>query len=355
MDLQTILDYEVFNNTGEKYLIALFILAELLIVFKVFKLLIVEKLKKLSKQSDNDVDDFLVSIADSIKFPFYFFVSFYAGARVLELSESIDKFLYAAFFVAVVYQVVIILQRVVDYGIKKIALKSGEDGKKDKESVIKLASAIIKIALWIIGILLILSNLGINVTSLVTGLGIGGIAIALAVQNILEDVFTSFSILIDKPFQVGDFIHLDQETRGKVKKIGIKTTRIQNPQGEEIVVSNKDLTSSRLHNFKKMKKRRVVFFLNLVYGTDIKKLKKVPAIIKKVIGKVRGAEFDRAHFREYMDFSLKFEVAYYVNSSKYSDYMNTQEKINLGIYEEFKKEKIEFAFPTQEVIMKKKK
>jgi small-conductance mechanosensitive channel len=206
--------------------------------------------------------------------------------------------------------------------------------------------------LWVFAALLILSNLGYDITALMAGLGIGGIAIALALQNVLEDIFSSLSIYFDKPFVVGDFIILGDDL-GEVQKIGIKTTRIKHLQGQELVVSNKELTSTRIHNYGKMKKRRVVFDFGVVYDTPVKKLKKIPDIIKNVVESAGPTTFDRAHFKKFWESSLNFEVVYYITGSDYNAYMDIQESINLAIMEEFESMGVEFAYPTQTVYLNK--
>jgi len=197
-----------------------------------------------------------------------------------------------------------------------------------------------------------LSNFGYNISTLIAGLGIGGVAIALALQNILTDIFASFSIYFDKPFQTGDFIIVGNDL-GVVKKIGIKTTRLQTLQGEELVISNKELTETRIHNYKKMQKRRIVFNFGLTYDTSSAKLKKVLQILKGIIDKIEIAELDRVHFNKFGDFSLNFEVVYYLASSDYNEYMDTQQAINLAIKEKFEKDGIKFAYPTQTVFVNK--
>jgi small-conductance mechanosensitive channel len=198
----------------------------------------------------------------------------------------------------------------------------------------------------------IMSNLGFDVTSLVAGLGIGGIAVALALQSVLSDVFSSFSIYFDKPFQAGDFIIVGQHM-GIVKHIGIKSTRIQTLQGEELIISNKELTSARVQNFKKMEKRRITFTFGVTYQTPVKKLKKIPEMVKEIVAKIELADLDRVHFRKYGDFSLNFEVVYYVKIPDYGKYMDTQQEINLALKERFEKEGIEFAYPTQTIFLNK--
>ena len=206
--------------------------------------------------------------------------------------------------------------------------------------------------LWAIGLLLILSNLGIDVTSLIAGLGIGGIAIAFALQNILSDLFGSFSIYFDKPFKIGDFIVAGAHS-GVVEKIGIKTTRLRALQGEEIVISNTELTSARVQNFKKMEKRRIVSSFGILYETPIEKIKNVKQIVKNIFDSLENTELGRIHFKELGDFSLNFEVVYNITTGDYDVYMDAQEKFNFALVEAFEKEGIGFAYPTQKVFLDK--
>ena len=199
---------------------------------------------------------------------------------------------------------------------------------------------------------MVLSNLGYNVTTLVAGLGIGGLAIAFALQKVLEDIFSSVSIYFDKPFEIGDFIIVGEQM-GVVKKIGIKSTRIQALQGEEIVISNRELTSVRIQNFKRMEKRRVAFSFGVLYSTSNAKLKKAIEMVKKIVEKAEHADLDRVHFKAFGSSSLDFEVVYYLKSRDYNVYMDTQQEINFAIKEAFEKEKIEFAYPTQTIHLAK--
>lgn len=237
------------------------------------------------------------------------------------------------------------LQLVVDFILSKKVLKDTDPGTK---VAVKNISFIIKGILWVFAGLLILSNLGVEVTSLLAGLGIGGIAVAFAFQNILEDLFSSFAIYFDKPFTVGDFITVDDKV-GTVEKIGIKTTRIRALQGEEIVISNRELTNARIHNFKKLEKRRITFNFGIVYSTPSTKIKKIPDIIEKIINHEEMAEFDRAHFTTFGDSSLDFEVVYYLLSADFAIFRDIHQKILLEIKNNFEKENIEMAFPTTTV------
>jgi len=186
----------------------------------------------------------------------------------------------------------------------------------------------------------------------VAGLGIGGVAVALAAQAVLGDLFGYFVIFFDKPFEIGDFIIVGDKM-GAVEQIGIKTTRLRAIGGEQLVFSNKDLTDSRVHNFKKMERRRVVFKLGVIYQTPSEKLKAIPQIVKSIIEKQNDATFDRGHFATYGDFSLDFEFVYYVTGADYTKYMDIQQAINMAIFETFEREKIEFAYPSQTLFVNK--
>jgi small-conductance mechanosensitive channel len=204
----------------------------------------------------------------------------------------------------------------------------------------------IRLVLWTVILLVALDNLGVNITALVAGLGVGGIAIALATQNILGDLFASLSIVLDKPFVLGDFVMVD-EHMGNVEHIGLKTTRIRSLSGEQLVFSNSDLLGSRLRNFGRMAHRRVVFPLGVTYQTPRHKLSLIPDIVRAAIEEQDKTRFDRSHFKEFGDFSLNFESVYYVLSREFNDYMDIQQAVNLRVHERFEAEGIEFAYPTQ--------
>ena len=209
---------------------------------------------------------------------------------------------------------------------------------------------IIRIFVWTIGIVVLLDNMNVEISGLLTGLGISGIAIAFASQKVLADIFSYFTIFFDRPFDIGDFIIIG-EHRGTVSHIGLKTTRIKSLSGEELVFSNNDLTDSRISNYGKMKERRINFKIGVVYSTSLEKLEKIPEIIEKIINNVEKTTFDRAHFSSYGDFSLIFEVVYYVKDSDYKVYMDIQEKINLEIKRKFEELNIEIAYPTQSIYL----
>jgi len=333
------------NNSVQDYLVFFVIFIVLLILVKLFQKLIINRLEKIVGYSQTNFDDFLVSLVKSINGWFYFYLAFYGASRGLDLPK-LDQWLMAILIIWVMIEISSKIQII----IKHVANNYLSD---DKNKVpIQILQKIVVGIIWVIGGLMILSNLGINVNSLVTGLGIGGIAVALAVQNILGDLFSSFAIYFDRPFQIGDFITVGQQ-QGVVEKIGIKTTRIRALQGEEIVIANNDLTNARIHNYKKMKSRRADFTVGVNYDTSTVKLKKIPKIIEGIIKKIELAEFDRAHLSKLNEYSIDFEVIYFVNSADYLDYMDVKHEIYMQLIEHLVAEKIQLAFPTRTVFVKK--
>lgn len=347
--LENILSLQFLSNTVLEYLTALGAFIILILVFKVFHDVILKKLGKLAEKTKNDLDETFIKIVKRLRPPFYLFLAFYFALFFLEIQDFVWQILTVALVIWVVYQVAIASNILVDFAVSKYVKREDNEGTR---GAIKLIGKITKGVLWVIAALFVLSNLGVNVTSVMAGLGIGGIAIALALQNILSDLFSSFSIYFDKPFIPGDFIIVGDDM-GVVEYIGIKTTRLRALQGEEIVISNQELTTARVHNFKKMKERRITFSFGVVYGTPNEKIKKIPEIVKKIVDPIDLTRFDRAHFHNFGDSSLDFEVVYYTESPDFVTYMNVQQEIHLGIKEALEKEGVEMAFPTQTLYLKK--
>jgi len=343
------LSRKILGNSIKTYIFSLGLFLLLVVAFRILQSIIINRLIKLSKKTKTDLDDHLVKIVASVKPPIYTTFALFVALKTLSTGPFFDKVLTAGLYLILTYQAILAISILVEYVSKKYVRRNGDDAER---SAIKLITNIVKGILWLIGALIIVQNLGVNVTSLVAGLGIGGVAIAFALQSILEDLFSSFAIIFDKPFKEGDFIIIGNDM-GVVEKIGIKTTRMKALQGEELIISNKELTSSRIQNFKKMEERRVPFRIGVTYDTSNSKLKAVPSYVEKIINKQKNIRFDRAHFVEYGDSALIFEIVYYVLSADYNEYMDINQAIYLGIKEKFEKEKIEFAFPTQTVYLEK--
>ncbi len=341
--------HQIFGNTVGDFIGATVAFIVFLFVFKIFQFIILRRLSILAEKTKTDIDDTLIKIVKSLRPPFYSFIAFYFAVQFLTLGSTLGEVLDSLLVIWVVYQVIIAAQILIEYVFVK-ALKNEED--KSAQGAFGVIKNVIGVVLWMLGLLVILSNMGVNITSVIAGLGIGGIAIAFAFQNILEDLFSSFAILFDKPFKVGDFIIVG-EHKGVVQKMGIKTTRLKSLGGEEIVISNKELTSARLQNFKKMEERRIGFTFGVTYETPTEKLKTIQGTVKDIIDSIENARFDRSHFTQFDDSALTFETVYYVTTSDYAVYRNIQQEINLRIKESFEKDSIDMAYPTQTIYLNK--
>jgi small-conductance mechanosensitive channel len=352
-DWKEFLTIVYFGNSIQAYFKAFLLFFFILICVRFFHRFIFVRLKSFVEKTTTEFDDKLLMLLEQLHPRFYDVLAFYLALKSLVLTASFTKVLDSSFFILAVVQIILSSEGLVSYFLTKLLTnKKSKQMSPEASMAFQGLSLSINILLWIIGILLIISNLGFDITSLVTSLGIGGIAIALAVQNILSDIFSSFSIYFDKPFVIGDFIVVGTDM-GTVKRIGLKNTRIESLQGEEIIICNKDLTSSRIQNFKQMKKRRIVFTLGLIYETSLEKCKKVPELIKEVFKGLSDAQLDRVNFFRFSDYSLDFEIVYYHLSGDYNAYMATREEINLRIKESFEREEIKFAFPTQSIYLQK--
>jgi len=347
----TFLHQKFLENEILDWAIAILIAISVLVILKIVKSLIVNRLRALAIKTETDIDDLIVDLLGRTHFILFLLISVYFGSKTLSLPDSVDNLIRSLAIIAFLMQIAIWGSAVITYCITRYAR---EKMKVDAASATTISAFgfIGKWVLWSIIILLSLDNLGFDINALIAGLGIGGIAIALAAQSIIGDLFASISIVLDKPFVVGDFIIVD-ELMGTVENIGLKTTRVRSLFGEQIVFSNNDLLSSRVRNYKRMMSRRIIFSLGVIYQIPYEKLAAIPSMIKEIIESNDNVRFDRAHFKEYGDFSLNFEIVYYMLVPEYNMYMDTQESINLAIFKKFEKEGIEFAYPTQTLFVEK--
>ncbi len=329
----------------------------------ILKAVIVRKLSTWFKKTENKFDDIILDTIRSVGLMLYLAISILITNQFVKLPDIVVRFTKGAALIVIMYYIIRFITSFSDYFIsvaidkrikKEAELENGEKTTKIiyDPSITRFLKVTVKIVIWVLGIIVVLQNLDFDVSALVGGLGLAGIAIGFAMQNILEDVFSYITIFFDKPFKTGDFIVLGADS-GTVKNVGVKSTRIKTLSGEELVVSNKELVTTRINNYKKMKERRVLFNIGVTYETDNKQLDKIPDIIKEVIEPMNKARFDRAHLKEFGEFSLNYEIVYFLEDKDYNFYMDTQEQINLKIKENFEKENIEFAYPTQTVFIEK--
>jgi small-conductance mechanosensitive channel len=348
--MEDFLNQIYFGNTIIKYIEAIGIFILVIIVVKIFQLIVLRRLKKWAEKTKTAIDDFIIIGIKKSVVPILYYGAIYFAARSLNLSDSAKSILDVLSIVVVTFFLIRLITTTLDFSI--ISYTAKQDAADRKAKQLKSISTLLRITIWGVGLVFLLDNLGFDISAVVAGLGIGGIAVALAAQTILGDLFSYFIIFFDRPFELGDYITVGDKN-GTVEHVGIKTTRIRALNGEQLVFSNTDLTSSRLHNFKKLQKRRVVFLLGVIYETPADKLKLIPDLVKNIIAKEEKSDFDRGHFKSFGDFSLNFEFVYYVLSSDYTTYMDTQHNINMKIFNKFKEEGIEFAYPTQLVYVNK--
>jgi len=345
-----IIELVFLENRIADYLIFVGLFLAAFVMIKIFQYFIIRRLKKWAEKTTTTIDDFLLRIINRLILPLAYFGAFYLSINTLNLHPLLTKAInIIGMAILMVYAARAALS-ILSYGFDLYFKRRGKDVTSDRSLTGILA--VLRFVIWALAIVVFLDNLGFKISAIIAGLGIGGIAIALAAQAVLGDLFSYFSILFDRPFEVGDFIILD-DYLGTIEHIGIKTTRIRSLGGEQVILSNTDLTSSRVRNYKRMGKRRVVFKLGVTYQTSLEQLKIMPGIIEKVIKDVKDTTFDRAHFFSYGDFSLIFEVVYYVMSRDYNIYMDIQQEINFNIKQKFDAKDIVFAYPTQTLYLNK--
>lgn len=320
-----------------EYLVALGIFVAAFLVLQIAKRIFLAKVKDREGPTARGVKRFL--------FPLLHVVALYGAVATLTLPPTADRIVHILFVVVLSWFLIRLTIALVDRGIEHHVERTRSPEEQNR---IRPLVAVLNLAIWVIGLLFMLDNLGFEISTIVAGIGIGGIAIALAAQALLGDLFSYFVIYLDRPFEIGDFV-IFGDILGTIEQIGVKTTRIRSLGGEEIIVSNSDLTSSRVRNYKRMQERRIVFGFGVLYSTPAEKLRTIPEVVREIVEARELTRFDRAHFKAFGDFSLTFEVVYYVLSPDYTTYMTIQQEINLALFEAFAERGIEFAFPTQTI------
>jgi small-conductance mechanosensitive channel len=347
----TVLDATYYGNTVRAWLFALLLMALVTVVLRLLTGVILRRLSAFAKKTKTDLDDLVADLIARTKLFFLLIVSIYFATFALTLPQAATRVIGTVAMLALLIQAAIWASGFISFWLtRQMKRKLEEDAAT--ATTFSALGFLTKLIVWSAVLLLVLDNLGVDITTLVAGLGIGGIAVALALQNILGDLFASLSIVLDKPFVIGDFIIVG-DLLGTVEKIGLKTTRIRSLYGEQLIFSNNDLLQSRIRNYKRMFERRIVFHFGVTYQTPHHKLAVITTMVREIIEAQEQARFDRAHFKEYGDFSLNFEVVYYVKVPDYNIYMDIQQAINLAIYKSFAEEGIEFAYPTQTLYIEK--
>ncbi|HJR64091.1 MAG TPA: mechanosensitive ion channel family protein [Gemmatimonadaceae bacterium] len=348
MFYQTFLDSPYYGNTIRTWLIAAatFLLTAGLLVL--VRTLLVKRFTRIAERTRTRADDAVLLIVRRTHLGFLMVTAVLTGSLVLALGVGQRTVIARLMAIAILIQGAIWGTALITFFGRHYSARHAAAG--GSTTMIGSLSFLARVLLWSVMLLLALDNIGIDVTALIAGLGVGGIAVALAVQTTLGDVLAAVIIAVDKPFAIGDFIIVDGML-GTVRAVGLKTTRIASLSGEEIIISNSALLNSRIRNYQRMRERRIDFRFGVAYETAPDKLAAIPAMVREIIATQELARVDRVHFLRYADSWLEFEVVYYVLSPEYNIYMDIQQAVNLTIFQRFAAEGIQFAYPTRTVYL----
>lgn len=341
----TLFERTWFENSFGDWMLALAIAVGAGFVLYLLRRFAARRLADMAARTETVLDDVLADLVARTQPLFLLVLGIALAAQFLDLPPRAERAITSMIVIALLLQAALWGNRVIVLWLER-ALRRPHAAHAAGATTLRFSGFLARITLWSVLVLMVLDNLGFNITALVTSLGIGGVAVALAAQNILGDMFASLSIALDKPFEIGDFIVVD-ELLGTVEYIGIKTTRVRALSGEQIVLSNADLLKSRIRNFKRMAERRVPFQFGVLYSTPQEQVERIPVLVRAIIEAQPKTRFDRAHFKEYGDSALIFEVVYYVLDADYNVYMDIQQAINLALLHRFRELDIEFAYPTR--------
>jgi small-conductance mechanosensitive channel len=339
----------ILGNSLFKWAVVLLVVFLSITLLTLIKRILISRLAKIAERTKTKLDDDAIAVLKQTKGLFLSVISLYIGSRFLVFPDEINRIIVNIVIIALFIQAGIWIAAIFKASLERYRLQQLQVNPASATTLNALGF-IGSLILWSVVVLLILDNLGVDVTALIAGLGIGGIAVALALQNILTDLFAALTIVVDKPFAIGDFLIID-DYLGSVENVGLKTTRIRSLSGEQLIFSNSDLLKSRVRNYGRMYERRVVFSIGVTYQIPLEKLKQIPLILREIVEKQQNTRFDRAHFKSYGDFSLIFETVYFVLKPDYTLHMDIQQAVNFAIRERFDEQAIEFAYPTQTLIV----
>lgn len=349
LDFSHLAQLPLFSNSLLDWSMALSIAAIALLVFLSARRAIRTYFGRMQATNETELLEIPLQVLSRTTLPLLLIVSLFIGAQWLLVGPTTQRVLSSAITIALFWQVGIWMMASASIWLERKRRRSlGTD--RAAVGSLSIISFVVNVVIWAMVLLLTLDNLGIDITALIAGLGIGGIAVALAVQNVLGDLFASLSITLDRPFVVGDFLILG-DFLGSVEYIGIKSTRLRSLSGEQIIISNSDLLGSRVRNYGRMQERRVVFATRVTYQTPVEHVEQIPALIRQIIESQAGTRFDRCHFAQHAPASLDYETVYYVLSADFNKYMDIQQAINLRLHRELLQRGVEFAYPTQKIYL----
>ncbi len=345
-------NYKILGNSVRMWLIALVVGLIALVLLRVLRRFLIRRVEAFARKTETVLDDYAARLFSTTKGFFLFVLSAYAGTQVLNLPVVAVKWIGTVTIVAVLVQVGIWGDALINMWLTRYQ-ESNMEVDPGRVTTMRATTFVVRVALFSVVTLVALDNIpGVHVTTLIASMGVGGVAVALATQNILADLFASLSISLDQPFVMGDFIIVDDKM-GTVEHVGLKTTRLRSLTGEQLIFANNDLLKSRIRNYKRMNERRILFSVGVTYQTPADKLEAIPSMIKTIVEAQDSVRFERAHFKNFGDSSLNFEIVYWVKVPDYNVYMDIQQAINLALYRKFAVEGIEFAYPTQTLFLER--
>ncbi len=336
-------------GTPARWTLAITIAVVVFLLLRLARSLLERHLRHVVKRTKTPVDDLVLDLIHHVRWPFLLVVGIALGSLVLDLPQPVLLVLHRLYAIALFIQGGLWVSHLLSYGIDAYMHRAGPEDKA-RLTVVALFNFFGRLIVWVMVVVLSLDNLGVDVTTLVAGVSVGGIAVGLALQSVLKDLLASLSIILDKPFEIGDFVTVG-EFQGTVEAIGLKTTRLRSISGEQLVFGNDDLLTSRVRNFKRMRERRVVFAFGVVPETPVEMLRQINTWVRGIVTGVEGARFHRVHFKSIADWALQFEVVYYVTTPDYDVMMDIQESINLALHEAFEQLGVRFASPAQTVYL----
>ena len=348
--MQDALAVELAGNTVFAWAVAVLVFVTAFAFLLAVRFVVGRRLQRFAARTATRVDDVL---ADAVAHTWRLVmavVALYLAAGVLDLPAGVAVVVRRAFAIAVFAQVGIWVSRTIGFLIGRHVQEQREAGQATRAALLALFSFFAQLALWAVVFLLALDNLGVDVTAMVAGLGIGGIAIGLALQNVLKDTFASLAIILDKPFVEGDVIAVGDMT-GTVERIGLKTTRVRSIDGEQIVFGNDDLLTSRVHNFARLRERRMVLTFGILYETPPEVVERIPGWVREIVEAQERARFARAHFKSFGDSSLDFEAVYFVLAPQHEVAMDVQQAVGLALLRRLAAAGVGFAYPTRHVVI----
>ena len=350
MQRPNFLEWQFYHNSVQAWLVAGIVFLVIGTTLLIVRTLLARRLEKVAARTSTTADDAIVDLLRRTRY-FFILAAAIAGATLfLDLPTRALAVGHVLGTIALILQIAIWGNGFITFWFLHYAERKA-DSDVSSRTTIAAFSFVARAIMWSMLLLVALNRLGYDVTALLTGLGVGGIAVALAVQNVLGDVFAALAIVIDKPFVVGDAISVDTLS-GTVENVGLKTTRIRSVNGEQLIFSNTDLLKSRIRNFKRMQERRVVLTIGVSYDTPPDTVARIPAMLREAVEAQEQVRFDRSHFMSYGESSLVFETVYFVLTADYLTFANTNQAVNLAVLRRFSAEGIDFAFPTRTIVVR---